>query len=142
MDMTSIFEKIKGTVVEKAKLVSEKTEEVVSDVAKKTEQTVEVQKIKVQIHTMERNNERDYKDIGKMIYDRFKKGEGVDGEFIELCDAIAEREDVIAKAKQEIAKVKGLDVCAQCDTHIEPGVKFCPNCGAKTDTEAVFDVED
>ena len=77
--------------------------------------------------------ERDYKDIGKMIYERYKNGEVVDDEFIELCEAISEREDSICKAKEEIAKLKGLEVCPRCDARLEAGVNFCPKCGANLD---------
>ena len=144
--MAGFFGDLGKIISEKAEVVTKKTGEVVDVVAKKTEQTVEVQKIKAQIHTMERNNDRDFKDIGKMIYDKFKNGEGADAEYIELCDAIAEREASIAKAKEEIAKIKGLDVCPECESHIEPDATFCPKCGAKVevcdceeDTEAEFE---
>ena len=157
--MADFFGKLKGTlenlgktISEKADVVSKKTGEVVDVVSKKTgevvdvvtkktEQTVEVQKLKSQIHLMERNNDRDYKDIGKMIYDRFKKGEEVDTAFTELCEAIAERDNTIAEAKQEIAKLKGLDVCPNCAAHVEQDVKFCPKCGAKIDEEEVGEAE-
>ncbi len=125
-----------GKVIsEKAEVVSKKTGEAFDVVAKKTEQTVEIQKIKSQIHVMEKNNDRDYRDIGKMIYDKFKRGEGADAEFIDLCDAIAEREEAIANAKEEIAGIKGLDVCPNCDAHIESNATFCSQCGAKVGTE-------
>lgn len=147
--MANFFQDLGKIISEKAEVVSKKTGEVVDVVAKKTEQTVEIQKIKSQIHVMERNNDRDYKDIGKMIYDKFKNGEGADAEYIELCDAIAEREASIAKAKEEIAKIKGLDVCPECESHIEPDATFCPKCGAKVNgyaceeaTEAEFEEEE
>ena len=146
--MANFFQDLGKIISEKAQVVTKKTGEVVDVVAKKTEQTVEVQKIKAQIHTMERNNDRDYKDIGKMIYDKFKNGEGADAEYIELCDAIAERETSIAKAKEEIAKIKGLDMCPECEAHIEPDATFCPKCGAKVNgntceaAEAEFEEEE
>lgn len=127
--MANFFDKMKGVVTEKAEVVSKKAGEVFSAVAKKTEETVEIQKIKSRIGTLERSNEKDYKLIGKMIYDRFKKGEGVDGDFLEFCDAIAEREEEIAQAKEEIAEIKGLEVCPNCAAHIAPDAKFCPRCG-------------
>lgn len=134
--MANFFRDLGKIISEKAEVVTKKTGEVVDVVAKKTEQTVEIQKIKSQIHVMERSNDRDYKDIGKMIYDKFKNGEGADAEYIELCDAIAEREASIAKAKEEIAKIKGLDVCPECESHIEPDATFCPKCGAKVNGDA------
>ena len=146
--MASFWKDLGKIVSEKAEVVAKKTGEVADVVVKKTEQTVEVQKIKSQIHVMQRNNDRDYRDIGKMVYDKFKNGEGADAEYIELCDAIAEREVAIAKAKEEMAKVKGLDICPECESHIEPDASFCPKCGAKVEdcnceenVEVVFEEE-
>ena len=134
--MTGFFEDLKRIISEKAEVVTKKTGEVVDVVAKKTEQTVEIQKIKSQIHVMERNNDRDYKDIGKIVYEKFRNGQGADEQYIELGDAIAEREDSIANAKEEIAKLRGLDVCPECEAHIEPEATFCPKCGTKVDGDS------
>lgn len=133
--MSGFFENLKQVLSEKAEVVSKKTGEVVDVVTKKTEQTLEVTKIKSQISTMERNNERDFKDIGKMIYERYNKGEVIDADFIELCEAISERDESIRKAKEEIAGLKGLEVCPNCDAHLDEGANFCPNCGAKMTEE-------
>lgn len=135
--MGDFFGNLGKIISEKAEVVTKKTEEVVEVVAKKTEKTVEVQKIKSQIRVMERNNERDFTDMGKMIYDKFKKGEIVDEQFVELCEAIEEREESIEKANREVAEIKGLDVCSGCKTHLEPGVAFCPKCGQRVDDNVV-----
>ena len=131
-DLGKIISKKAGKAVD---VVSQKAGEAVDVISKKTEEAVETTKIKSQISTMERNNERDLKDIGKMIYERYKKGEVVDAEFIELCESISEREESIRKSKEEIAGLKGLDVCPQCDAHLEAGANFCPKCGAKLGEE-------
>ena len=68
---------------------------------------------------MERNNQRDFKDIGKIIYERYKKGEVVDTDFAELCESISEREEAICKSKEEIAALKGLGVCPKCHIHVD-----------------------
>ena len=141
-DFFGKLENLGKIISKKAEEVSKKTGEVVDVVAKKAEETVEITKIKSQIGTMERNNERDYKDIGKMIFERYKKGEVVDNEFIELCEAISEREDSIRKAKEEIANLKGLEVCPKCDAHVEAGVNFCPKCGANLDEESKEPVDE
>ena len=114
------------------KTISEKAEVV----SKKTEEAVEVQKIKSQIRVMERNNERDFQDIGKIIYDQFKKGKVVDSEFVELCEAIEDREASIDEYKKQVAEIKGLDVCPNCKEHVEPSVVFCPKCGVKIEQES------
>lgn len=134
--MKEFFENLGKVITEKAEVVGKKAEEVVEVVSKKTEQTVEIQKIKSQIHTMERNNERDYQDIGKMVYDKFKKGEAVDEQYVELCEAISGREGMIENAKKDVAELKGMDVCSNCGAHVEASAAFCSQCGAKVEAEA------
>ena len=135
------LENLGKTISEKAEVVAKKTEEAVEVVAKKTEETVEVQKIKSQIRVMERNNERDFQEIGKIIYDQFKKGKVIDTEFVELCEAIEEREVSIDDYKKQVAEIKGLDVCPNCKEHVEPSVVFCPKCGVKIEQESYDEAE-
>lgn len=134
-EMFDNLESIGKIISEKAEVVSKKTGEVVEVVAKKTGQTVEIQKIKNRIHVMRKGNERDCRDIGKMIYLKYKKGEEIDEQYLELCEAIAERERAVAEAKEEIARIRGLEVCPNCAKHIESDVVFCPRCGAKIEEE-------
>ena len=140
--MADFFGSLKENLESLGKTISEKAEVV----SKKTEEAVEIQKIKSQIRVMERNNARDFEDIGKMIYDRFKKGNVVDTEFVELCEAIEDREESIEAYKKQVAAIKGLDVCPNCKEHLDPTVVFCPKCGAKVEDDAVdedvFEVED
>ncbi len=63
----------------------------VEEVTKKTEDAIEVQKIKSQIRSLERSNERDFQDIGKIVYEKFKKGEMVEPDCMELCEEIEKR---------------------------------------------------
>lgn len=151
--MANFFEDFKGnleslgkTISEKAGVVAKKTEEAVEVVAKKTEETVEVQKVKSQIRVMERNNDRDLQDIGKMVYERYQKGLEVDAEFLELCEAISERDESIEEQKKQVAKIRGLDVCPSCKSHVEANTVYCPKCGVKIDEdsceEAEFEDED
>lgn len=146
--MANFFEDLKGnlenlgkTISEKAEVVAKKTEEAVEVVAKKTEETVEVQKIKSQIRVMERNNDRDLQDIGKMVYERYQKGKEVDAEFVELCEAISEREESIDDCKKQVAEIKGLDVCPSCKAHVEANTVFCPKCGVKIEEDCCEETE-
>lgn len=127
---------IKGNLENIGKILSE-TAEVVG---KKTEEAVEIQKNKSKIRGLKRGNDRDLKDIGKMVYEKFKKNEVLDTTFIELCEAIEAREEAITEHKKKIAEIKGLDVCPECKAHIEPDTIFCPKCGAKVEQE-IFDEE-
>ena len=71
-------------------------------VGKKAGEVVEVQKIKGKIRTLERNNRRDFRDLGRMVYERYKNGEVQEGEFFDLCENISEREDEIQSCEAEI----------------------------------------
>ena len=104
--MSEVLEKWGQIVKNTARDVTEKTGEVVEVVVEKTEQIVEEQKLKRQIRTMERSCLRDFKDIGKIIYHKYKKGEEIDPRCIELCETIAEREVYIKKMKEQAAKSK------------------------------------
>lgn len=127
--MRDFFEDLGKRITETAETVSKKTGEV-----------VEVQKIKSQIRMLERNNERDFQDIGKMVCDKFKQGEVEDVKFIELCKAIEEREESIERYEKEIAELKGKDICSNCKNHLEPEMAYCPKCGAKVE-EDIFEEE-
>ena len=65
--MASFLKDLGKIISEKAEVVAKKTGEVADVVVKKTEQTVEVQKIKSQISVMQRNNDRDYRDMNRKI---------------------------------------------------------------------------
>lgn len=71
--------------------LGKKISDVAEDFGKKTEDTLEVQRIKSQIRSLDRANERDYIEIGKKIYEKFKAGEVADLEYIALCESIEKR---------------------------------------------------
>ena len=123
------LECIGKTITEKAEMVSKKAEDV-----------VEITKIKNQIRTMERNNERDLRDMGRMIYEQFKQGKLVDTEFVELCEAIAEREEAIDAHNKQVADIKGKNVCGNCKEHLAADAVYCPKCGTKIEKEAAESV--
>lgn len=86
--------------------IGKKIADVASDVTKATGDTLEIQKLKSDIRTLKRGNERDYMDMGKYIYDKFQKNEVVDTELIALCESIEKREEEAEKLEKEIARIK------------------------------------
>ena len=77
------------------------------DLGKKAGDTFDIQKKKNEIYGLKRENERNMTEIGKMVYERFKNGEVVDMEFVELCEAIEKREEQKEVCEQEIERIKG-----------------------------------
>ncbi len=75
-------------------------------IEKKTEEIAEIAKLKKQIYSLERKMERDYAQIGKMVYDRFLEKKEVDEEFLELCEGLAQEEILIDQYNGEIDQLK------------------------------------
>ena len=88
-------------------VLGKKISDVAEDLGKKTEETVEIQKIKSNIRSLKRANERDFIDIGKMVYEKFHNGEVSDIDYVVLCEAIEKREEEIARQEDEVKKIKG-----------------------------------
>ena len=88
-------------------VLGKKITDVAEDLGKKTEDTVEIQKIKSNIRSLKRANERDLIDIGKMVYDKFHDGEISDIDYVTLCEAIEKREEEIERMEAEVKKIKG-----------------------------------
>ena len=107
-------------------------------VTKKTEEVVETQKIKSQI----RVEERDLQHLGKLVYDRFQKGEVIDTVFVELCEAVAQHEDAVQSYLKELAQLKGMELCKNCKGELESDMAYCPKCGTKVEEEIHFDTEE
>lgn len=86
--------------------LSQKLADVAADLGKKTEDTVEIQKLKSEIRSLQRANDRDLKDIGLKVYEKFEKGVLEDECYRELCEAIEKREEDIEKQEKEIVRIK------------------------------------
>lgn len=86
--------------------LGKKISDVAVDISKKAEDTFEVQKIKGDIRSIKRANERDLRDIGRMVYEKFRKGEVDDAEYINLCEQIEKREEEIENWEEQIVKIK------------------------------------
>lgn len=86
--------------------LGKKISDTAMELSKRAEDTLEVQKIKGDIRSMKRANERDFKDIGRMVYEKFQKGEVDDTEYISLCEQIEKREEEIESQEEQIVKIK------------------------------------
>lgn len=115
-------------------------------VTNKAGELMEIQKIKNQIRALERGNESDFIDLGRMVYEEFKCGKEMSVEASGLCEAIQSREESIAEYEKQIVEVKGDFECPNCGKTVTKGMAYCPYCGEKTpeeyaDTSAKDDVE-
>ena len=86
--------------------LGKKITEVADDLGRIAGDTIETQKIKSQIRSLRRANERDYLDIGRMVYEKFQDGELFGTDFITICEAIEKRGEEIEKKETELDKFK------------------------------------
>lgn len=76
-------------------------------VGRKTGEVVSVAKLKNQIYSLERDINRDYVAIGKIVYERYAAaGQMEDAALEPLCEAIAQKEILIDEYQGEIDEKK------------------------------------
>ena len=109
--------------------------ETAESLTNRASEVVEVQRIRGQIRALDRNNERDYLDIGRMIYEKYKNGEVIDTEMVCICEEIEKREATAEEMEQMIADSKGTTVCPNCHANLTPDMAYCPQCGEKVPEE-------
>lgn len=105
--------------------------ETAENVTNKAGEAMEIQKLKSQIRTLERENDNDLAELGLAVYDQFKAGTEVGEEAAGLCEAIQSREESIAECMQKISDVKGDSQCEECGKTVGKGMAYCPYCGHK-----------
>lgn len=86
--------------------LGKKITDTATEIGKKAEDTLEIQKLKREIRSLKRANERDLRDIGRMVYEKFQNGEVEDTEYISCCEEIEKREEEIEKQKEKIEKIR------------------------------------
>ena len=82
--------------------------ETANDLGKKAEDTLEIHKRKSDIRFLSRANDRDYMDIGKIIFEKYRNGEVVDTDMAALCESIDQRNEEVTKIQAEIDRINGV----------------------------------
>ena len=121
--------------------LGKKITETAGVVTKKTEEMMETQKIKSQIRLEERNKENALQELGKQVYDRYRNGEIVDADFVGLCEAIEQYEEAVQSCLKELAELKGMTLCKNCNGELQAEMVYCPKCGTKVEEEIYFEEE-
>lgn len=116
--------------------------ETAENVTNKAGEAVEIQKLKSQIRSLERENDSDLAELGLAVYDQFKDGAELGEEATGLCEAIQSREESIAQYLQKISDIKGDLECEECGKTLGKGMAYCPYCGAKAPEIVVEEPEE
>ena len=121
--------------------LSKTLKKTVDTVGKKTDEFVEIQKIRTRQHMLEDQIEKNYEDIGQIIYNRYLNGEAFDENLAGLCKDISDLEKEIADCKEEVANKRGRLVCPACGASVPKDAAFCMRCGAAMPEKEAEDAE-
>ncbi len=99
---------------------------------KKTEEFVELTKIRVQIADLRREMAALYEGLGRLVYDSRVAGEPVD-DMVEACVAqLTELQAQLVKLEDRVMQSKNVIRC-ECGTLNVKTAVFCNQCGKKLD---------
>ena len=105
------------------------------DLGNRADSFVETQKIRAKILSEQKMIDKDFSDLGKMIYKRYVDGEPLDETMAEVCEDVTQRKIAIAAHREIIAKMNGETICAACGASVPADAAFCMQCGAPIDRD-------
>lgn len=113
------FEQVKDTVKKTAGAAYDKSE-----------QLVDIAKLKLSLVSAENEADKLYKELGLLCYEQKGKEENTDAvnNIIEKIDA---KHAEIAEIKANISKAKKVKTCTKCNKEVASDGSFCAYCGEK-----------
>ncbi len=102
-----------------------------SDVSKKAKDTVEINRLKMQVSNKEKEMNQLFIQIGQQAYELYQEhaaeqmGEGNVSRFTR----IDELNEEVHQLKLEIANLNGQKQCSSCKEYVDVNIKFCSTCG-------------
>ena len=97
------------------------------DLGEKAKETADLAKLNVEIKSKKDFIERQYREIGKKVYE--EKKDEVNSGFEEIF-LIKHTFEEIEEIKNEIAQLKGYMECPKCGAAVKAEDNFCPKCGS------------
>lgn len=125
----------------KLKGFGKKLSDAAKNTAKKSEELIEIGKVKNKIKDAESNIVKLKMSIGETAYTKFKDGEATFSEAEEICSTIDEALESIKGFEEKIMLLKHIRNCPECSTEVEDVVAFCPKCGHKFEPLPVAEEE-
>ena len=105
------------------------------DLGNRADSFVETQKIRAKILSEQKMIEKDFTDLGKIIYKKYVDGEPLEETMAEVCEDVTQRKIAIAAYRETIAKMNGETICAACGASVPADAAFCMQCGAPIDRD-------
>ncbi len=115
----------------KFKEFGKKIGQAAKNTAKKSEEMIEIQKVKGRIKDQENSIAGFMKKIGEVALEKYENGEKTFDEAEELCKQIDEARAAIKVLEVEILDLRHIRMCPSCGAENDDEVLFCPKCGFK-----------
>ena len=116
-------------VTEISKKVGEGAEKTYKAVADKSGKIIKETQMRVKANDKEGDIESLYYDMGKTVYDMYKKGEDVGKVFNKTCKKIDKLDKEIKDMEVHMLYLRDLRKCENCGEVIGIENKYCPKCG-------------
>ena len=111
--------------------LGKKLGETVDNVSAIAGKSIEIQKLRNQVRSLEKGNDSDIEGLGRMVYQEFVDGADLDDKVKEICEGIKSREDGITEILQKIALLRGVLNCPDCQKEVSKDMVYCPYCASE-----------
>ena len=118
-------------ITEISKAVGKTATDTYNTVADKSGKAIEDAKLRLAISDKENEIEQIYVEMGKTVFEAYKKGEDVGKAFSKESKAIEKKLKEIDEMNKKILFNKDLRICDECQEVIKVSNTYCPNCGTK-----------
>ena len=112
-----------------------KVKEAVTGVTKtavdKSNELVEVTKLKLAMRDAENEVEKLFREIGEAVYNASKSEVDPSDIITANCEAIGKKYEELGEMRQKLRQFKNITVCPSCGCEVPTDSAFCNKCGEK-----------
>ncbi len=109
----------------------QKAKGIFDSACKKTDEVVNVGKLKFELSSAESKLEKAFCALGKAQYNVLKDKEDLEIEAKALVLDVNDKLSDVENLRNEITKLTGKGVCGECGAALTNGAAFCSSCGKK-----------
>lgn len=99
--------------------------------AKKTNEVVSIQKIRIKISQANSEMSKDFETLGRLFYENVKESGEEVTEYKEIIEAIDQKKNEINELQKEMDAQKSTKTCETCGAKNPDDSVFCSKCGQK-----------
>ena len=122
--------------------IIKKVEKTTKVVMQKSTDVVELTKVKLAITSAENEADELLREIGSIVYDAYKSGEGNAELVEEKCVKLEKMKEEIEEKKNQFALLRNMKRCPECEYENEAKAVYCSKCAAKLPDVVGYAVDD